>query len=115
MAGRPTTVTTSRPSTYHLETLALDVLSNYLMHLEPAVLPIVLSHLTDMEATYTLTVIVGIRDEASRRRRRLARPAGRHAAASRNREKYHPVALHALQRHHWTNVEIPPKVTNLGI
>ena len=65
------------------------VLSNYLMHLEPAVLPIVLSHLTDMEATFTLMVIVGIRDEtqmASRRRRRLARPAGRHAEASRNRE-----------------------------
>ena len=67
----------------------LNVPSNYLMHLVPAVLPIVLSHLTDKEATHTLIAIVGIRDEqkmASRRGRRLARPAGRHAAASRTLE-----------------------------
>ena len=51
-----------------------DNLSNYLQHLVPSALSIVLSHLDDKEATYTLLAIVGIRDEeelASRRRRRL--------------------------------------------
>ena len=52
-----------------------DNLSNYLLHLVPAVLPLVLPNLSDKEATDTLLAIVGIRDDqklASRRRRRLA-------------------------------------------
>ena len=52
-----------------------DNLSNYLQHLVPSALAIVLSHLDDKEATDTLRAIVGLRDEekvASRRRKRLA-------------------------------------------
>ena len=47
-----------------------DNLSNYLLHLVPAVLPIALSNLSDKEATDTLLAIVGIRHDqklASRR------------------------------------------------
>ena len=52
-----------------------DNLSNYLQHLEPSALSVVLSHLDDKEATDTLRVIVGLRDEekrAHRRRMKLA-------------------------------------------
>ena len=40
-----------------------DNLSNYLQHLVPSALSIVLPHLDNKEATYTLLAIVGIWDK----------------------------------------------------